>query len=155
VLCGILYGRRPDQVFLPQPQRAQQTSMSSTHYAPCFLRRVPQPLLRPYVERLWYSEGCCTTHAAEKVLPTGAVQLVIRLHQEPIRRLDDECRHQLEFEHAVITGAHSRPFVKATYRQSSVVGIRFRPAGASVFFTEPLGPLANLSVAAEHIWGPQ
>jgi AraC-like DNA-binding protein len=117
--------------------------------------RVPGPPLCQHIERLWYSAGAVNVPGFESVLPTGTVQLVIRLHQEPIRRFEENTFRRIDFEHAVVSGAHSRPFVKATYRRSSVIGVHFRPAGAALFFAEPLGRLSNSHLAAEDFWGRQ
>jgi AraC-like DNA-binding protein len=91
----------------------------------------------------------------EKLLPTGSVDLVIRLNEERIRIFDETRRRRFEFDHAVIHGAHSKPCVIETKQQSSVIGVHFRPGGAAAFFEEPFGELANRAVAAEDLWGPQ
>ncbi len=119
------------------------------------LRRAPSPPLCRYVEQLWYSATEAAITGLESVLPTGTVQLVIRLQQGPIRRFAERTERSFEFEHGVVNGAHSRPFIKPTYRQSSVIGVQFRPAGASLFFADSIDRLANLHVAAEAVWGRQ
>jgi AraC-like DNA-binding protein len=119
------------------------------------IRRIPGPPLCQHIERLWYSTGRSNVPGYESVLPTGTLQLVIRLHQEPIRRFEENTFSRIDFQHAVVSGAHSRPFVKATYRRSSVIGVHFRPAGAALFFAEPLGRLSNSHLAAEDFWGRQ
>jgi AraC-like DNA-binding protein len=91
----------------------------------------------------------------EKLLPTGSVDLVIRLNEERICIFDDTCQRRFEFDHAVIHGAHSKPCVIETKQQSAVIGVHFRPGGAAALFSVPLGELTNLAVAAEDLWGRQ
>ncbi len=129
--------------------------MTSPNKNFCMLRRVPSPPLSRYVECLWYAARYASSHALEKLLPTGSVDLVIRLNEERIRIFDDTCQRRFEFDHAVIHGAHSKPCVIETKQQSAVIGVHFRPGGAAAFFAEPLGELTNLAVAAEDLWGPQ
>jgi AraC-like DNA-binding protein len=121
----------------------------------CLLRHVPRPPLSRYVDCLWYSARYTAPHSFEKLLPTGSVDLVIRLDDAPIRIFDDQVRRQFECNHAVVHGAHSGPCVIATQQQSSVLGVHFRPGGAAAFFRQPFGELANRSVAAEDVWGRQ
>jgi AraC-like DNA-binding protein len=91
----------------------------------------------------------------EKLLPTGSVDLVIRLNEERIRIFDEKCQRRFEFEYAAFHGAHSKPCVLEAQQQSAVIGIHFRPGGASAFFSLPLGELTNITVSAEDIWGRQ
>jgi AraC-like DNA-binding protein len=109
--------------------------------------------LSRHVDCLWYAARYSAAHSLEKLLPTGAVDLVIRLDDAPIRIFDDRCRCQIECGHAVLHGAHSKPCILETKQQSSVVGIHFRPAGAAAFLPQPFGELTNRAVAAEDVWG--
>jgi AraC-like DNA-binding protein len=104
------------------------------------------------VDCLWYSGAYDPGHSREWAIPTGTVELVIRLHQDRMRLLDADGSPR-EFATAVICGAHSRPFVLETAAQSSVVGVHFRPGGAAAFLGLPLGELTNQHVALEDIWG--
>jgi AraC-like DNA-binding protein len=117
------------------------------------LRHAPQAPLSPYVDRLWYSASYSAAHALERILPTASVDLVIRLDQERIRLFDDKGRFQSQIDYGVLIGAHSRPRIIETRQQTSVIGIHFRPAGAALFFSQPLGTLANLAVDARDVWG--
>ncbi len=119
------------------------------------LRRTPRPPLSRYVECLWYAASYSVPHTLEKVLPTGAADLVIRLDDDPIRVFDDQGQCRFEFDNAVIHGAQSRPLVIETKAQSSVIGIHFCPAGAAAFLSVRFGELTNIVVAAEDVWGRQ
>ncbi|MCL4684147.1 hypothetical protein KJ059_05285 [Myxococcota bacterium] len=54
--------------------------------------RDPGPALRPYVQTLWAMSSSRSPGAAptrERVLPTGAVHVVFRLADDPLRIYDD------------------------------------------------------------------
>jgi AraC-like DNA-binding protein len=118
-----------------------------------FLCRTPAFPLSLYVDKLWYSARDGGRAGFERVLPTGAVQVVIRLDQDPILRFDAACQNATRFEHAVVSGAGSRPYVKATYPRARVLGVSFHPAGASGFCREFQNELKDRHVPAEVLWG--
>ena len=54
--------------------------------------RPPKPALRPFVDLLWAADGAGVPGAAsgrELVLPTGAVHIVFRLGDHPLRVFKD------------------------------------------------------------------
>jgi AraC-like DNA-binding protein len=118
------------------------------------LRRTPRAPLSHYIERLWLASGRGNARRLEKVLPAGTAQFVIWLHQDPIQLFDDRGQFQCKQQLGVMRGATSRPAIVETQDTSSVVGVHFRPAGASLFFREPLNQLTNLRVSPEDVWGP-
>ena len=117
------------------------------------LRRTPRAPLHLYVERLWLASGRGNVRRLEKVLPAGTVQVVIRLHQDTIRLFDERGQFQGKQLLGVMRGATSRPTIVETQPTSSVVGVHFRPGGASLFFRDPLNRLTNLRVSSEDVWG--
>lgn len=50
-----------------------------------FLTHIPQQPLAGFVELFWHCDDHTTQHTKERVLPRGAVQLVISLRDEPLR----------------------------------------------------------------------
>jgi len=61
---------------------------------------LPRALLSEFIEVLWLYENLQPSHASERVLPTGTVELVINLREEAARSFD-----------GVVAGPHSRFFV--------------------------------------------
>ena len=96
--------------------------------------------LSEFVDFLWLSERYVQPHAAERVLPTGCMNLVFDLD-----------------EHGqagnTVSGACTRSFVLNTSRPLSLVGVRFKPGGGFPFFGLPAGELQDLSVSLETFWG--
>jgi AraC-like DNA-binding protein len=106
-----------------------------------YLRHIPRPPLSEFIELLWLFENVAS-HASERVLPTGTVELVINLREETSRSFD-----------GVVAGPHSRFFLLDTSGPTSVIGAHFRPGGAFPFFTLPIDELRNQHVSLEALWG--
>src|SRR5688572_30374966 len=51
--------------------------------------KIPGPPLSQYVAMLWHCQGYVTPHAFERVLPSGTVQLLMPLTDEPLRAYDN------------------------------------------------------------------
>jgi AraC-like DNA-binding protein len=109
-----------------------------------YRRHTPRPPLSEFIGLLWLLESETSSHASERVLPTGTIQLVINLREGSGRSFD-----------AVVAGPHSRFFVLDTSRPASVIGVHFKPSGAYPFFALPLDELTNQHVPLEALWGGQ
>jgi AraC-like DNA-binding protein len=119
-----------------------------------FLSHRPSPPLSGFVDQFWLSEGYAPSHAMERLLPTGTLELVINLREDRIRIYDGpdtaSCR---TMGGAVVCGAHSGFFVIDTAQQESVIGIHFRAGGAFPFLHLTAGELLNAHVPLESLWG--
>jgi AraC-like DNA-binding protein len=91
------------------------------------------------VDFFWLAEGYVQPHAAERVLPTGCVDLLLSLDERPATD--------------VIAGPRSRSIILDTSRALSFIGVRFRPGGAFPFLGLPVGELQDLSVEPATLWG--
>jgi hypothetical protein len=71
------------------------------------LRR-PQGPLAKFVQVLWFYEGFSSTHAKERLLPDGTMELVINLKQDEVRIWDrrDLTRYE-RLEGAALVGPQS------------------------------------------------
>lgn len=109
------------------------------------LSRQPAAPLAALVESIWYFEGEAFGHAAERVLPTARMQLVVNLAVDRLRWADrDGSEHTLGG--AVVSGAYESAFSIQTADQRCVTGVCFRPGGAAAF----LGPVV-LDVSNTHV----
>jgi AraC-like DNA-binding protein len=97
--------------------------------------------LSDFVDFLWMSEGYVQPHAAERILPTGRMDLVINLDESQGWR-------------ALASGARSTSMVLATVRPLTLIGVGFKPGGGFAFFPCPAGELQNSSAPLETLWGP-
>jgi AraC-like DNA-binding protein len=119
-----------------------------------YLRYRPKPPLDEFVDCLWHFRGRRATR--ELALPTGAVELVINLREDPIRIYSDIRDAEAQrFGCATVSGTHSRYMVLAPALEASVVGVHFRPGGARPFLGLPLSELADRHVELKDLWGAQ
>jgi AraC-like DNA-binding protein len=115
---------------------------------------IPPPPLSEFVALFWLYEGFAAPHAKERVLPTGTVELVINLREDPLRVYDRPDHSQFHsFRGSLICGAHSQSFVIDTASQAAVMGVHFQPGGAFPFLQVPADELRNTHVALDTLWG--
>ena len=98
------------------------------------------PPLASFIDFLWYSEEYRQSHAAERILPTGAMDLVV-----------DLAGHRSA--EGSVSGAHSTSVILDTSSSLSMIGVRFKPGSGFAFFDVPAGELHNLTVSLDTLWG--
>src|SRR5215831_5858277 len=120
-----------------------------------YLRHIPKAPLSNFVELFWYWDGFPSRqHSHERLMPDGAVAMVINLKEDQARIYDrNNLRAYSSFPGALVCGPHSDFFVIDTAGQASVMGIQFRPGGAFPFFKLPVDELHNLHVSLADLWG--
>ena len=114
----------------------------------------PPFLLEPYVDRFWFYEGQTLHHHKERVLPHGAIELLMNLHADEIRVYD--CVHHDHFQRlrgSVFSGAHSRFSVIDTAEQSAIMGVHFKSGGVAPFLALPASELHNQHISLYSLWG--
>jgi AraC-like DNA-binding protein len=116
--------------------------------------RTPSPALAPFVESIWYYETPDLTHARERVLPSGKMQLLVNLDEDELRWWDGarfDRKHRLIG--AAFMGPHAEPFAIDTAEQRRVMGVTFRAGGAFPFIGPPASALTGDHVALDALWG--
>lgn len=115
-----------------------------------YVRHVPGPPLSAHVAELWYLSAA-PPHAAERILPSGTLQLVVNLDEDEVRIYDGPTlrRHS----GAVVSGAYQSSFGVDTREHASMVGVHFRPGGAWPFLGAPPGALTDTHVDLAELWG--
>ncbi len=116
--------------------------------------RRPGPPLCDFVELLWTFDGFTQSHQKERIMPDGALALVVNLHEDRTRIYDrrDFNRCQI-LNGAIVAGAQSEFFVIDTAEQLRIAGVQFKPGGAFPFFGPPADELHGLHVALDALWG--
>ena len=121
------------------------------------LSRPPQAALRPFIETLWALEGAAPPAGGslrELVLPTGALHLVIRLSDSPLRVFRDAadpCGFTVAA--AVIGGARAAPYLRDVSQPVASVGALLRPGAAGLLIGAPAGVFSGAHTPLEDVWG--
>jgi AraC-like DNA-binding protein len=115
--------------------------------------REPSPALASFVASLWYFEGDLP-HRRELILPTGAMQLLVNLHEDETRAYEaDGHRVVARTRGAALCGAFARPFGIDTAEQRRIVGVTFRPGGAYPFLAVAASEVSEAHVDLGDLWG--
>jgi AraC-like DNA-binding protein len=116
--------------------------------------RRPGPPLNDFVDRLWTFDGFTQPHAKERIMPDGALALVINLREDRTRFYDPRDFNRCYTHNgSTVVGAQSEYFVIDTEEQLSVAGVQFKPGGAFPFFDPPVDELQGLHVPLDALWG--
>src|SRR5688572_16464831 len=114
----------------------------------------PQPPLAQFVENMWLVQDFATDYTREKILPDGAIELIIDLDTQPKTIFESEAsEHFRTVRKAWISGERTRYIVIGAEENQSMVGIRFRPGGAYPFFPFPISELSEFVTELDLIWG--
>jgi AraC-like DNA-binding protein len=115
--------------------------------------RSPAPVLAPFVAQLWHCESDFA-HARERVVPQGAMQLLVNLDEDQLRWYDGP---GYATDHAIggaaLCGLFDHPFAIDTSEQRAICGVGFKPGGAAAFLGLPADELRDLHVELDALWG--
>ena len=95
--------------------------------------------LSDFVDFLWLSESYVQPHAAERILPSANMGLVLNLDE----------RGQA---HGMLSGARTRSLILDTSKPLSLIGASFKPGGGFPF-AGSAADLHDLSVSVDALWG--
>jgi AraC-like DNA-binding protein len=118
-----------------------------------FVPYFPGAPLSRFVELIWMLEGRAD-YSREKVLPNGAIELIINLgsYHKVVDRYD-KSRFEV-FRDCWIAGMQEEHITIEAIDESNLIGIRFRPGGAYPFFSFPISELTNRVIESDQILGP-
>ena len=121
-----------------------------------FLQRRPAPPLDRFVESIWVCRHDARPRALERVLPTGAPQLVINLGEDETRLYRESGRGFVcaSSPGSILTGITTRAQIIDTDEQADVAGVAFRPGGTVPFVAIPADELSDHDVPLEAVWSP-
>jgi AraC-like DNA-binding protein len=121
------------------------------------VKRLPRPALRPFVEAIWALDETGTHTSArrrEHVLPTGAMHLVFRLSDDPLRLFGDERdREGRVISTMVVGGARARFYIREVSKPLCSVGAVLRPGTADLLFGVHADELSERHTPLEDLWG--
>ena len=113
----------------------------------------PKLPLAQFVENIWYVESSDPGYPREKILPDGAIELIIDLDTRPKKIFESETSEKFRYcRKAWISGERTQYIIIGT-ENSAMIGIRFRPGGAYPFFRFPISELSEAVTDLDLIWG--
>jgi AraC-like DNA-binding protein len=117
-----------------------------------YLHRVPAPPLDSFIASIWYCENEPGPLALERVLPTGAAQLIVNLKEDQTRLYDSELKCETT-SGTVLSGIQSRYCIIDTSEQECVLGVAFKPGGLAPFFRAPAHETRDADIPLNLLWG--
>lgn len=122
-----------------------------------FEQRRPGPPLDAAIASIWTTDDTPGTRRLERVLPNGAAQLIVNLHEDETRtyRTTPSGLACARLPGAILSGLGTTAQIIDTDEQVRVVGVTFRPGGTIAFVREPADALSGLDVSLDALWGPR
>jgi AraC-like DNA-binding protein len=117
-----------------------------------YVRHRPSQPLACHVAYLW-AVSDSPAHRTERFVPSGAHELVVNLNEDALQTYQPGDPVWRRHSGTVASGAQRRYFVVDPRAHASMVGIHFRPGGASPFLGVPPGELTDRHVDLENLWG--
>ena len=121
---------------------------------PIVIRR-PAAALAPFVAQLWHFEDpdSSLVHTRERIMPDGAMQLLVNLHEDELRSYHGESLELRRTGGAALCGPYTGHFAIDTAEQRAIMGVSFHPGGAAPFFAAPADAVSGLDVEVDQLWG--
>ncbi|MGH7656991.1 MAG: helix-turn-helix domain-containing protein, partial [Gemmatimonadales bacterium] len=122
------------------------------------LTRSPRPVLRPFIKTLWAIDRCGPAPLPladrERVLPTGSMNLALRLSDHPLRIFDtpDDPAGKV-IGYAVAGGARNESYIRDISGPVRSVGAQLHPGASELLLGVPAGELAGRHTSLEELWG--
>jgi AraC-like DNA-binding protein len=117
-----------------------------------YVDRVPSPPLDAFIASIWYCQSEPRPFALERVLPSGAAQLIVNLKEDRTRMYHPESGAMTACCGTVLSGVSTRYGIIDTAEQECVAGVCFRPGGTAPFFPMPAHELCDAGVPLELVW---
>jgi AraC-like DNA-binding protein len=115
-------------------------------------RRIPAGPLRPFVQLLWLSDAPPGPTPRERVLPTGAMHVVIRLSDAPLRVVGADGR-EVALGPGIVGGARGAYYVRDVSQPSRSIGAQLFPGACLPLLGVPAAELADRHVDLAALWG--
>jgi len=119
-----------------------------------YRHRRPRPPLDAFVDALWVCKSEPRAHDLERILPTGAAQLIVNLKEDRTRLYHPEHADTCTVTAGtILSGVWSRFQVIDTSEQEYVAGVAFKPGGMVPFMRAPAHETSNADVPLDALWG--
>jgi AraC-like DNA-binding protein len=119
-----------------------------------YRQRVPRPPIDSFVDLIWVYQNDPRPRELERILPTGAAQLIVNLKEDETRLYNPESPHRyVSTSGSVLSGVQSRFQIIDTSEQEYVAGVAFKPGGTVPFVRVPAYEASDADVPLELLWG--
>jgi len=119
-----------------------------------FVLHFPRGPLSRFVEHITYYAGAMPNHRREKLIPDGAIQIIVDLTETPKRLYDTvDGDRGVDFRNAWISGMHRKFIIIEAQPMSSMLVIRFQPGGAEALLSQRASDLTNTVFALTDVLG--
>jgi hypothetical protein len=119
-----------------------------------YRHRVPRAPLDSFVESIWVYQNDRRPHALERILPTGASQLIVNLKEDQTRLHDPEFPYRcVATSGSVLSGVQSRFQVIDTSEQEYVAGVAFKPGSTVPFMRPPAHETSDADIPLDMLSG--
>lgn len=120
-----------------------------------FRSYVPQAPLCEFVSDFWLYENYEGTNRHELILPSGTFEMVFNLQEDELRIYSPAAPHQYRrFAGAIVSGPYSRSFMSDAAEERAILGVHFKPGGATAILGVPAFEFRDLHVDLRAFWGP-
>jgi AraC-like DNA-binding protein len=106
--------------------------------------------LSQYVDLMWWTANSGLPPSRQRVYPEGAMELVIHLKKPLVSFFVDDRPQSVRVP--LLAGPYSRSFQIDPSQSTGVIGIRFRPGAAGMFFPIPAHELHNTDIALSELY---
>jgi AraC-like DNA-binding protein len=118
------------------------------------IRHRPSPELSSYVEVFWWSQRDRSQDYSEHMLPSGRVQMILALHEEPILcSPNSSSQRPLSWSRTIVHGPQWGYFKTGPKAAGITVGISFRAGAAESILGFPVTELTDSHVSLDELWG--
>ena len=120
-----------------------------------FLQRAPRPPLSAFVDSIWLCRNDPRPHALERILPSGAAQLIVNLKEDQTRLYDPDCCLPVRDERPAPSCLASIPAIRSSIRreQEYVAGVAFKAGRHVPFVRLPAHETCDVDIAGGGLWG--
>lgn len=110
----------------------------------------PTPGLAPFVRCVWTFTAAGPGEAPERIVPDGRCELIVHAG-DPFAEMESRGRAQVQAR-ALFAGQVTRPLHLCATGTASVIGVRFHPAGARVFFGKSVREATDQRIPLDQLW---
>ncbi|MDX2269829.1 MAG: AraC family transcriptional regulator [Bryobacter sp.] len=122
-----------------------------------YFQRRPASPLHLFVESLWVYRSEPAIRRIERVLPSGAPQLVVNLAEDQTRIYRAQGNELLCAigPGSILSGVSSSAQLIDSDELTNVAGVTFRPGGTLPFVAQPASDFTNRDVPLDSVWGSE